>query len=132
MRILYQCGEQPVQRSSHVDLLNKLLTEVHAIEADLGAARDAVARIDAFRAQVEAACHDTAAMLRTLQAGRLTEREARRVRETALARLQDQRTRLAHAEQMRREATDRMARAVRRLTAARRVLEHLNVTDEEA
>jgi hypothetical protein len=69
-------------------------------------------------------------MLRALQAGRLTEQEARRVRETALARLQDQRTRLANAEQMRREAADRVARAVHRLTTARRVLEHLVATDD--
>jgi hypothetical protein len=113
-----------VQGSSQDDLLSELLAEVHAIEAEIGAARDMAVRIDDVRAQVEAACQDAAAVLRTLQAAALTPDEARRVRQAGLVRLQDQRAQLAHAEELRREAADSMARAALRVRALWRVLEH--------
>jgi hypothetical protein len=122
--------ERSVQRSRRDDLLSELLAEVHAIEADIQAAQDAAAQIDALRAQVEAARQDAAAVLRTPEAATLSPDDARRVRETALARLQDQRTQLADAEQVRSEAADRVLHAAHRLTAARRLLEQLTVTDE--
>jgi hypothetical protein len=117
-----------VQRSSHDDLLSELLAEVRALEADIHAAQAAAARIDALRAQVEAACQASTAVLRTLQAAAIPPDEARSVRETALARLQDQRAQLTRAEESRREAADRIASAAHRLTAARRFLEQILAT----
>jgi hypothetical protein len=119
-----------MQRSNRDDLLRELLAEVHGIEVDTQAAQGAVEQIDAVRTQVETACRDAEAVLRTLQAAALTPDEARRVRATALSRLQEQRTQLAYTEQVRLDATDKIVQAAHRLTAVRRLLEQLLATNE--
>jgi hypothetical protein len=121
-----------MQRSSRDGLLRELLAEVHGIEADTQAAQGAAEQIDAMRGQVEAACQDAAAVLRTLQAAALTLDEARRMRAAALAHLQEQRTQLAYTERVRLDAVDRIVQAAHRLTAVRRLLEQLLTTNETA
>jgi hypothetical protein len=111
------------QAGSEDDLVRELLAEVHAIEADIQAAQDAAARIDALRAQIVAACHDAAA---------LPPDGVGRVRDTALARLRDHRIQIAHAELARRDAATRVAHAAVRMTAVRRIVEQLLATDETA
>jgi hypothetical protein len=122
--------ERSMQRSSRDDLVRELFAEVQAVEADIEAAQGAAVLVDAFRNQVQAACHDASAVLRTLHAAPLSPEDARRMRETTLARLQDQRAALALADQVRGDAADRIAHAAHRLTAARHAMKQLIATVE--
>jgi hypothetical protein len=121
-----------VQHSNRDDLLSELLAEVHAIEADVGAAQGAAAQIDEVRSRIEAVCQDASAVLRALHSAVLPPDDARRARAAALAQLQDQRAALAHAEQVRRDAAARVAQAALRMRAVRRILERLLAMDETA